>query len=80
MKPANIAWGVIATGVLAYEFLCPEGELLSEGFDGYVSRFPVTARVLPLILTLHVINALPSRFDPVHRGSVLLAALWKDLH
>lgn len=75
MKPADIAWSVLAAGIIAYEFLSPEGELLSEGWDRYLARFPISARVLPLVLTLHVINALPARFDPVHRGSAALASL-----
>ncbi|SHT53675.1 Bacteriophage protein [Mycobacteroides abscessus subsp. abscessus] len=73
MKPADIAWCVLAAAIVGYEFGAPKGELLSEGWDRYLERYPVSARVLPLILTLHVINALPRRFDPVHRASVLLA-------
>ncbi|ADL71054.1 hypothetical protein SEQ_HALENA_89 [Mycobacterium phage Halena] len=75
MRPSDVAWLALAAGIVGYEIAAPPGELLSEGWDRYLRRFPVAARVLPLIVTLHVINALPERFDPVHRLSVLLSGL-----
>lgn len=75
MKHADAAWLALGAAIVAYEALATDGELLSEGWDRYLERYPVTARVAPLVLTLHVINALPDRFDPVHQGFVLLAAL-----
>lgn len=75
MKPSDIAWLALAIGIIGYEVAAPPGELLSEGWDRYLQRFPVSARVLPLVLTLHVINALPDQCDPVHRVAVLLERL-----
>lgn len=75
LKPADVAWLAMLAGVVAYEVLSPRGELLSEGWDRYLERFPVSARPVPVVLTAHVINALPPRFDPVHRVFLLCAAL-----
>ncbi|AEF57278.1 hypothetical protein CROSSROADS_96 [Mycobacterium phage Crossroads] len=75
MKPSDYAWLALLCAIVGYEIAAPPGELLSEGWDRYLQRFPIGARVLPLVVTLHVINALPERYDPVHRLSVLFAAL-----
>ncbi|AXH67902.1 hypothetical protein SEA_CHASER_96 [Mycobacterium phage Chaser] len=75
MKPSDFAWLALAIGIISYEVAAPPGELMSEGWDRYLQRFPVTARVFPLLLTLHVINALPDRYDPVHRLAVWLGTL-----
>lgn len=65
VRHSDAAWLALAGLVVVYEAASPEGELLSEGFDRYLVRFPVLARLVPLVLVLHVINALPKRFDPV---------------
>jgi hypothetical protein len=78
---AKQAWGVLAAGVLAYELVCKEGELLSEGVDDWVATKPILTRTVIAALALHLGNAVPSRFDPIslafvgiRRSSRLFAA------
>lgn len=73
-SPGDKAWFALGIGIVAYELL--GSELLSVAYDRYVDRFPVLARVLPIILTAHVINAIPQRFDPVHQGAKAAVSLW----
>lgn len=75
VKRADAAWIALLVSVVVYEAMAPEGELLSEGWDRYLQSSPVLARLLPLVVTLHVINALPARFDPVSRLHGLVRAL-----
>jgi hypothetical protein len=79
---AKQAWGMLAAGVLAYELVCEEGELLSEGVDDWVATKPILTRTVIAALALHLGNAVPPRFDPVslgfhgiRRGSRYLASL-----
>ena len=65
LRSGDVAWLALGIGIVAYESWCPEGELLSQAYDVYVDRFPVLSRVLPMLVTLHVINCLPRRVDPV---------------
>lgn len=65
-------WAVIGAVVLAHEYFCPTGELLSEGADRLIARHPTTARLGILALGLHIANVLPDRYDPVHRGFMAL--------
>lgn len=76
LSPADIAWLALAIGIISYEFAAPDGELLSEGWDRYLVRFPVAARLVPVVLTLHVINVLPRGVDPVSRLFDLARFIW----
>lgn len=68
---ASTGWKAIVAGVLAYEALCVEEELLSRGFDRLLERHPVWPRIAVIVVALHLINFFPERFDPfaiaVHR-------------
>ncbi|OYN81743.1 DUF7427 family protein [Mycolicibacterium sphagni] len=64
LKPSDIAWLALTGGIIAYEIACPPGELLSEGWDRYVESHPILARAVPVIVALHLINALPGGLDP----------------
>lgn len=68
------AWLTLGVGIVAWEIF--GSELLSQAYDRYVDSHPILARLLPIILTAHVINAIPSKYDPVHQGGNLVAALW----
>lgn len=61
---AGNGWRVIVAGVLAYEVLCVEEELLSRGMDRLLERHPVWPRAVVLLVALHLVNFLPERFDP----------------
>lgn len=67
MTPADTAWSVMLAAIVVYEVAAPVNELLSEGWDRYLLRRPVTARVVPVVVALHLINALPSSVDPISR-------------
>ncbi|SKS41998.1 DUF7427 family protein [Mycobacteroides abscessus] len=80
MKPADSAWLVLLAAIVAYEVAAPDNELLSEGWDRYLQRRPVTARVGPIVLALHLINALPRSIDPVSRLCDVLRWVGGILH
>ena len=69
-KPSTVAWGVLATGVAAYDVLCPQGETLSEGVDRALETR--SGRVLAIgavaLTAAHLINLLPERVDPFHQA------------
>lgn len=62
---AGHGWAVLGAGVLAWEVLCAEGEMLSHGFDRLIARHPVWPRVVVVLVAAHVGNLIPARFDPV---------------
>lgn len=65
---ARNGWLAIGALALAYEIAAPKGELLSEGVDRAMDKYPIAAR-LPIIITaLHLLNLLPERLDPYHQG------------
>lgn len=68
-KPAAIAWGALIGGIAAYDYLCPQGETLSEGADRALES-PV-GKVLTMgaigAVALHLTNLIPERYDIVHR-------------
>jgi hypothetical protein len=65
---AKQAWAALTAGVLAYEILCKDGELLSEGVDEWLKTRPVVTRAVIAALALHLGNALPQRYDIVSLG------------
>ncbi len=72
-KHSTIAWSVLATSVFAYDYLCPEGEMLSEACDNMIER-PLTRALLYGAVggvALHLVNAIPEEYDPIHRLSKL---------
>lgn len=64
---ARRAWLGIAAAVTAYEFLCPEGELLSEGADRAIDKHPVLVPLAIGVVALHLANVLPAHIDPLHQ-------------
>lgn len=71
MRAADRAWAALLAGVITYEALAPKDELLSEGWDRYLNSRPITARIIPPIVALHLMNVLPHRVDPIHNVFVL---------
>lgn len=63
MKPADRAWCVLATGVVAYDLCARDGETLSDG----AGRYPRLPRSLVVaVLALHLLKVVPDRYDPLH--------------
>jgi hypothetical protein len=60
--------GMLAAGVMAYEIVCDEGELLSEGVDEWLAAKPILTRAVIAALALHLGNALPVHYDVVSLG------------
>lgn len=69
---ASKGWAILGAGVLAYEILCPEGELLSEGVDRALERHPTLTRLAIGATALHLLNMLPEQYDPFHRLSKVI--------
>jgi hypothetical protein len=65
---ARQAWALLAAGVLGYEVVCKDGQLLSECVDEWLMSRPILTRAVIAALALHLGNALPARFDVVSLG------------
>jgi hypothetical protein len=65
---AKQAWALMAAGVLSYEVLCKDGQLLSEGVDEWLVSRPILTRATIAALALHLGNAVPERYDVVSLG------------
>jgi hypothetical protein len=65
---ARRAWALLAAGVLGYEVVCKDGELLSECVDQWLVSRPILTRAAIAALALHLGNAVPKRYDVVSLG------------
>ena len=65
---ARQAWALIAAGVLGYEVVCKDGQLLSECVDEWLVSKPILTRAAIAALALHLGNAIPQRYDVVSLG------------
>lgn len=66
------AWAVIGLGVLAYEAACPKGELLSEGMDRAIEKYPKAVPLAIGAVALHLMNKFPDKIDPFTNGLNIL--------
>ena len=65
---AKQAWALLAAGVLGYELVCKDGQLLSERVDDWLASKPILTRAAIAALALHLGNAIPQRYDIVSLG------------
>jgi len=65
---ARQAWALIAAGVLGYEVVCKDGQLLSQCVDEWLASKPILTRAAIAALALHLGNAVPERYDVVSLG------------
>ena len=68
---ASHAWSVIGLGVLAYELLAKDEQLLSSGVDRALERSPASRMATTAgigITALHLLNMLPESVDPLHQA------------
>jgi hypothetical protein len=65
---ARQAWALIAAGVLGYEVVCKDGQLLSQCVDEWLASRPILTRAAIAALALHLGNAIPERYDVVSLG------------
>lgn len=66
LRPADRAWLALAGGVAVYELAASEGELLSEAADRYMLTHPWITRAIVIAVGMHLCNAVPDRYDPLH--------------
>ena len=69
---ARQAWALLAAGVLGYEVVCRDGQLLSECVDEWLMSRPILTRAVIAALALHLGNALPARYDVVSLGFMVI--------
>lgn len=69
MRYAAKAWVGLAGYLAIVEVLAPEGETLSEGVDTWMEKHPgkVIWYGLVGIFGAHLLNLLPTKYDPIHR-------------
>lgn len=67
MRHGDYAWAALGAGILVYEVLAPQGELLSEACDRYRRRHPILTTALVLYVAAHLLRRVPARVDPLHR-------------
>ena len=60
------AWAIMGLGILAYEVFSEEDQLLSVAVDRFIVKHPIITRVCIALVALHLMNALPTRADPIH--------------
>jgi hypothetical protein len=66
LAPGELAWATLGLGVIAYNSLTSEGQMLSEQADRWVDRHPVLTRTIVGVVAAHVANAAPAKYDPIH--------------
>lgn len=69
---AGRAWAALGAAVLAYELAAPEGQLMSEGVDRALEKHKALTTAAVGAVSLHLLNVLPQRIDPLHQGLKLL--------
>lgn len=64
MRAAERAWVALGIGVLGYELLAHDGELLSHQVDRWLESHPIITSALVSVTAAHLLNLIPQRFDP----------------
>lgn len=64
---AKRSWLAIGAFVAVHELACPDGELLSQGVDKAIEKHPVLTTLAVGGVALHLINAIPEKYDPIHQ-------------
>lgn len=72
-REAMLGWAALIVGVMVYEFHAPPGQLLSEGIDRALLRYPNMTRFVVTIVALHLLNLIPQSIDPLHRVATVRA-------
>lgn len=61
---ARKTWLFMTALVLTHEFVCPPGELLSDGVDRGLQKHPVLVYGFTAVTVAHLLNWLPPKLDP----------------
>jgi len=67
------AWAILAAGIITYEVLCDEDQLLSVVVDEWLVTHPLATRAVIAAVSLHLANILPWYADPIGKR------LWKTI-
>ncbi|ANA86647.1 hypothetical protein PBI_CLUBL_150 [Gordonia phage ClubL] len=65
---------MLVAGVVWWEIIAPEDNLLSEAVDRAILRYPFATRLLLVLTMLHLNNWIPTKLlflDPFHQAAVL---------
>ena len=63
VSPGTVAWSAI----VAWEFLCPPGNMLCQVLDPVIARWPILSRVVIIYTALHMANMLDEKLDAYYR-------------
>ena len=64
MRSAERAWVALGVGVLAYELMAEDGELLSHQVDRWLESHPIITYTAVSVTAAHLLNVIPRKFDP----------------
>ncbi len=64
--PSKLAIAGLIGVVALYDIKCPKGETISEGVDRLLERHKLLTIGTIAVTALHLGNALPDRYDPIH--------------
>lgn len=67
----------LTLAAVAYEFMAPDGELLSHAFDELLEQHPVLTWTATLVLAGHLLNALPAWLDPFAHSDSFSIHAWR---
>ena len=73
MRTSDRAWIVLAAAIVTYEVVAQPDELMSEAVDRYLDTRPWLTRLIVAVVSAHLINLIPPRYDPLHRVAQHLA-------
>ena len=66
MRMSTKAWLGIGVAVITWDAFCPEGEMLSHGYDNFLARHPYITWVFTMLTAAHLLNVAPKVIDPWH--------------
>lgn len=61
LRPSDKAWIALFAGVVIYDLVAPEDEMLSEAADRYLSDHPIITTAAVGITAAHLLNLLDRR-------------------
>lgn len=76
MRSSDRAWITLGVGVLAWDMVCADGEMLSEASARYAKAHPVIAYAVIGSVAAHLTSAIPKQLDPIHGIGTVVRA-WK---
>jgi hypothetical protein len=67
LRAADKAWLVLAAGILAWDIVCEDDEMLTEASRRYAKAHPVVAHAVVASVALHLTDLVRPRWaDPIH--------------